>query len=145
GGAVFDRGDEVAAVAGGGRLRSGRRIDRGIGVDEVEALVADAGEHRGIVRGADLSPAHVRHDRGFEGGDGPGPQSDALGLHPVLPALGEEYLQADGYAQQRTALFVAGADEVDAADVVESGHHGGEGSDAGDEESVGVVDDIVVA
>src|SRR5699024_3570612 len=34
--------------------------------------------------------------------------------------------------------------EVDAADVVESGHHGGEGPDAGDEESVGVVDDIVV-
>src|SRR5699024_2677679 len=55
-----------------------------------------------------------------------------------------EHLQAHADAQQRTALFVAGADEVDAADVVESGHHGGEGPDAGDEESVGVVDDIVV-
>src|SRR5699024_6697905 len=74
----------------------------------------------------------------------PGPQSDALGLHPVLLALGEEHLQAHADAQQRTALFVAGADEVDAADVVESGHHGGEGPDAGDEESVGGVDDIVL-
>ena len=131
-----------AQVTSGARVRSlvtQRPVAHGVGVHEVEPLALDAGEQHACPRGprrcsspcaARRAPAAARRR--------PGHSSQPCGLDAVLDAALEEHLHADADAEHRAAAGEPAADHLVAADRAQPGHAGGEGADAGDDQTVGV-------
>jgi hypothetical protein len=86
----------------------------------------------------------VGHDLGLERLDGAWPLVEALALHAVLDAAGEEDLHADADAHDRAAAGQPAVDDPVAAGLAQARHAGGEGADAGHQQAVGVQGLVVV-
>jgi hypothetical protein len=86
----------------------------------------------------------VGHDLGLERLDRAGPLVEALALHAVLDATGEEDLHADADAHDRAAAGQPAVDDPVAARLAQARHAGGEGADARHEQPVGVHGLVVV-
>src|SRR5258706_11122590 len=105
---ALDRGRERAAVVGAGDLV--RRIDSGVGVDEVEDLLLDASEERSA-RG-DAVPADLRHrQRPVELLHLAAHQAEAVRRAHLVRYV-EEELMADADAEERSAAVDRGANGV---------------------------------
>jgi hypothetical protein len=120
----------------------GRRGQGRVRVDEVEALVAHAGEHgRPVVR-RDLVPAHVRQPYSRQLRHEPGIDTHAVDDGAVLVAVREQDLVADADAQDRTVLLHATPDDAVAAHAEQALHAGRERADTGHDEAVRLGRDV---
>src|SRR5215204_2921386 len=106
--AVFGPGDLAVAVLG--------EVAHSIAVDEVEALVLDAGEQLRAGGCLDGVPPHVRQAIRIQLLHSPGPDAAPFGPYPVLDADREEHLMPDTDSQRRPAGRRPLRDDLRAAD-----------------------------
>src|SRR5690606_29995652 len=108
--AVFDRGDEAAAVSrpGDGGLAEGlvdlqSPVLRGEGMHEVEALLLEAREQARTLADLDRAPAHVGYDGRLEFANGAAPLSESLDIVTPLDTALEHDLHAHADAEHRAS------------------------------------------
>src|SRR4051794_20559590 len=153
-GPVLDPGDESLPVLGPGdqglgewtgwSLVTEREVAHTVGMDEVETLVGQILEQHAARRHVDGVPAHVREHGGLQPLDDARPLPASLRIVAVLHAAVEEDLHADADAQDGTATGQPAADDPRPVDGAQARHAGGEGTDPGDDQPVGVQGGIAV-
>ena len=148
---VLDGGEERRAVVApreGGLTERPRDLERpvlgGVGVHEVEPFVLQAAKKSRAFAHPHRVPAHVREHRRVEFGDRAGPLAEPLGVVTAFHTVLEHHLHADTDAQHRQTSGETTFDDLVAARGAQGLHHGPEGSDAGYDQTCGVVDQATI-